>query len=195
MKKCSQLFTIIFSLSLLSGCEKEQQSIPAKVNSITFLVNGSATSGSHNFFSFIKEAEVSVVDSASTGWDFAMRFEAFLVNNTSSGPGNAGVLILNQSFDSVMIAPVSGYKTDTSLAQRAIKPADWYVYNSVTRTFAPIAGRTFVFRTAQGRYAKMEILSADPADNNGNPVAPPTRPTRIKYSLRIAYQPNGSRNF
>jgi hypothetical protein len=195
MKKFNQILVIILSLSLFAGCEKEKQPIPAKVNSLTFLVNGSATTGSHNFFSFAKGAEVSVADSTSVGWDFAMRFEAFLINNTSSGPGNAGVLILSQPFDSVLTAPLSGYKTDTSLAQRAIKPADWYVYNSVTRTFAPIAGRTFVFRTAQSRYAKMEILTADPSDNNGNPVVPPTRPTRIKYSIRIAYQPDGSGNF
>lgn len=179
----------------IASCEKEKQSVPAPVNSITFLVNGSATSGSHNFFSFANGAQVPVTDSNSNRWDFAMRFEAFLVNNTSSGPGNAGVQILNQPFDEVKTAPETGYKTDTSLAQRAVKPADWYIYNSATRSFAPIAGRTFVFRTAQNRYAKMEILTADPADDNGNPVVPPTRPTRIKYGLRVAHQSDGTRNF
>jgi hypothetical protein len=124
-----------------------------------------------------------------------MRFEAFLVNSAASGPGNAGVQVLNQPFEAVTVAPETGYRYDTSSTQRAIRPEDWYVYNAATRTFSPIAGRTFVFRTATNKYAKLEILSADPADDNGNLVVPPTRPTRIKYSIRFAYQPDGTRNF
>lgn len=195
MNKYALVVGAMLSVAGLAGCDKEKQSAPAPVNTISFLVNGSATTGNHNFFSFANGAQVPVADSNTTRWDFAMRFEAFLINNTVSGPGKAGVQVLNQPFDEVKTAPENGYKTDTSVAQRAVKPADWYVYNSVTRSFAPIAGRTFVFRTAQEQFAKMEILTADPADDNGNLVVPPTRPTRIKYTLRVAYQPDGTRNF
>jgi hypothetical protein len=52
-----------------------------------------------------------------------------------------------------------------------------------------------VFRTATNKYAKLEVLSADPADDNGNLVVPPTRPTKIKYRIRFAYQPDGTKKF
>jgi hypothetical protein len=124
-----------------------------------------------------------------------MRFETFIVNSNASGPGNAGVQIVNQPFEAVAAAPESGYKYDTTAAQKAIKGTDWYIYNAATRTFSPIAGKTFLFRTATNKYAKLEVLSADPADDNGNPVVPPTRPTKIKYKIRFAYQASGTRDF
>lgn len=194
MKSVSVVAVALLLLGVV-GCEKEKQSKPAPVVSSSFLVNGSATQGNHNFFSFTTGGEVPATDSASTRWDFAMRFEAFLVNSGTSGPGNAGVQVLNQAFDAVTIAPEAGYRFDTTAIQRAIRPDDWYIYNNNTRTFAPIAGRTFVFRTATNKFGKLEILSADPADNNGNLVTPPTRPTRIRYNIRFAFQPDGSRNF
>ena len=123
-----------------------------------------------------------------------MRFEKIIINSGISGPGQAGVQIVNKPFDLVNEAPQSGYKYDTTSSQLAVKGADWYNYNAATRSFSPIAGRTFIFLTATNKFAKLEILSADPADDNGNPVTPPTRPTKIKYRIRFAYQPDGSRS-
>ena len=190
-------YTVLAAVILLAAvsCKKEDKPTPATVATIDFLVNGSASQGNYDFFSFANGARVAVADSNSTKWDFAMRFETFIVNSKASGPGNAGVQILNTPFDNVTVAPESGYKYDTAVAQRAIKGADWYIYNATTRTFAPVAGRTFVFRTATNNYAKLEVLSADPADDAGNLVVPPTRPTKIKYKIRFAYQPSGKRDF
>jgi len=190
-------YTVLAAVILLAAvsCKKDEKPTPAPVATIDFLVNGSATQGNHDFFSFSTGNKVAVSDSNSTKWDFAMRFETFIVNSNASGPGNAGVQVLNTAFDNVTVAPESGYRYDTTVAQRAIKGTDWYIYNSITRTFAPVAGKTFVFRTATNNFAKLEVLSADPADNNGNPVVPPTRPTKIKYKIRYAYQSNGKREF
>jgi hypothetical protein len=182
-------------LFLAVSCKKDEKPTPATVATIDFLVNGSASQGNYDFFSFSNGARAAAKDSNSTAWDFAMRFETFIVNSNASGPGNAGVQILNTPFDNVTVAPESGYKYDTTTAQKAIKGSDWYIYNATTRTFAPIAGRTFVFRTATNNYAKLEVLSADPADDAGNLVVPPTRPTKIKYKIRFAYQPANTRNF
>jgi hypothetical protein len=194
MKKTSVVLAAAFVM-LAAACKKEANPAPAKVNTINFLVNGSATSGSYNFFSLANGADVAVTDSNTTKWDFAIRFETFIINSNASGPGNAGVQILNQPFDAVTTAPVAGYKYDTTATQKAIKGADWYIYNATTRTFAPIAGKTFVFRTATNKYAKLEVLTADPADDLGNIVVPPTRPTKIKYKIRFAYQESGSKDF
>lgn len=188
-------FLAAIILTAAVSCKKEDKPTPATVATIDFLVNGSASQGNYDFFSFANGARVAVADSNSTKWDFAMRFETFIVNSKASGPGNAGVQILNTPFDNVTVAPESGYKYDTAVAQKAIKGADWYIYNATTRTFAPVAGRTFVFRTATNNYAKLEVLSADPADDAGNLVVPPTRPTKIKYKIRFAYQPSGKRDF
>lgn len=184
----------VFAVAALVSCTKEDKPTPAAVSSVDFLVSGTSV-GAHDLFSFQTGARVANTDSISTKWDFGMRFEKIIVNSNASGPGTAGVQVINGTFESVVEAPASGYAYDTTASQLAVKGPQWYIYNSATRTFAPIAGRTFVFKTARNTYAKMEILSADPADNNGNPVVPPTRPTRIKYKLRFAHQTSGSRTF
>jgi hypothetical protein len=193
MNKRNGLLVAVLAVLFVS-CQKDDTPAPspAVVNSKDFLVNGSATGGNYNFFKFETASELPASDSATNKWDFAMRFETFIVNSNASGPGNAGVQIVDQPFDAVTMAPTTGYRYDTAASQKAIRGADWYTYNPATRSFAPIAGKTFVFRTATGKYAKLEVLSADPADDLGNIVVPPTRPTRIKYRIRVAYQDNGT---
>lgn len=195
MKQIYYLSALMLFMGFLS-CSKEEIAVPVSGDkTIEFLVNGNPTGGNYTFFSFADGKEVPATDSNSLKWDFAMRFETFIINSKASGPGNAYVQILNQPYTEVISGALPGYKQDTSASQKAIKGFEWYTYNSVTRQFSPIAGKTFLFVTANSRYAKMEILKADPADNNGNPVVPPTRPTKIKYTLRYFYQKNGSPNF
>jgi len=196
MKK-NNCFLIAVLAVLFVSCEKEDTPAPspAVVNSKDFLVNGSPSGGNYNFFKFETASELPASDSATTKWDFAMRFETFIVNSNASGPGTASVQIVDQPFDAVTTAPATGYRYDTTTSQKAIRGADWYTYNPATRSFAPIAGKTFVFRTTTGKYAKLEVLSADPTDDLGNIVIPPTRPTKIKYRIRVAYQNNGTVNF
>jgi len=151
--------------------------------------------GDKKLFSFKSGAEVPATDSASHKWDFSMRFEKVFVNSHASGPGNAGVQILNMPFEDVKMAPEAGYAYDTSGSQLAIKGSDWYIYNPTDHSFSPKAGKTFVFRTADDKYAKMEMIQAQPVDADGNLVTPPTLPTQIKYELRYTYQPDGTKNF
>jgi hypothetical protein len=198
--KVSMKQTCIVAMAMVAvavtSCKKEDNltPVPAIIATKTFLVSGSPV-GAFNLFSFETGAPVANTDSATTKWDFAMRFEKVIVNSNSSGPGAAGVQVLNSTFDALTTAPETGYGYDTTATQTAVKGTDWYTYNPATRSFSPIAGKLFVFKTATGKYAKMEITSADPADDNGAAVVPPTRPTKIKYTLRYAYQASGSRNF
>ncbi len=195
MNKRNGIFAIMMIL-FFTSCKKDNiDSSPVTVNTKDFLVNGDPSGGNYNFFSFETATEITPADSATNKWDFAMRFETFIVNSNASGPGNAGVQIVNQAFDAVTSAPATGYRYDTTVSQKAIKGADWYNYNPTTRSFSPIAGKTFIFRTATGKYAKLEVLSADPTDDAGNLVVPPTRPTKIKYKIRVAFQGNGSATF
>lgn len=195
MNKRNVIFAVLM-IVVFASCKKDTTDPkPAEINTKDFLVNGDPSGGNYNFFSFANSAEINEADSASSKWDFAIRFETFIVNSNASGPGNAGVQIINQPFDAITTAPANSYRYDTTVSQKAIKGADWYTYNPTTRSFSPIAGKTFVFRTATGKYAKLEMISADPADDLGNLVIPPTRPTKIKYKIRVAYQGDGSLAF
>jgi len=128
-------------------------------------------------------------DSASTKWDFGLRLTTFLVNNYSSGPGNGGVILQDALYDNVTAAPASGYAYDTTSSQRLIKDGSWYDYNPTTHSFVPKAGKTFIFRTADGHYAKMELLSV-----SYEPFVGPV-PQRLIYSFRYTYQPNNDTKF
>jgi hypothetical protein len=150
--------------------------------------------GNFTFFNFEKGQVVSGDTMIKTSeWDFGLEFISFIVNGGQGRVGQGGVVILDKTFEGVTEAPETGYKTDNG-ADTAIKN-EWYTYNQATRSFAPIAGKVFVFKTAKGKYAKMEVLSALPTDDKGDVVVPPVEPTKIKYTIRYAFQPDGSRNF
>ncbi len=184
-------------LVVLNSCQKDDPVIlPAVVQTKTFLVSASRT-GPYNLWGFNTNAPVANTDSVSSNWDFGMRLTNIIVNSNASGPGNAGVQILNTPFNDVTIAPETGYAYDTTSTKLAVNPSpgNWYIYQN--RSFAPIAGKTFVFRTATSKYAKLEFLTGEPVDDNGNPVPVTSTapPTKIKYTFRYAYQPSGLRNF
>lgn len=151
MDKRNVIFAVLM-IVVFASCKKDTTDPkPAEINTKDFLVNGDPSGGNYNFFSFANSAEINEADSSSSKWDFAIRFETFIVNSNASGPGNAGVQIINQPFDAITTAPTNSYRYDTTVSQKAIKGADWYTYNPTTRSFSPIAGKTFVFRTATGK--------------------------------------------
>ncbi|MBL0145479.1 MAG: HmuY family protein [Chitinophagaceae bacterium] len=173
----------------LSSCKKDevpQVTIIEKTDSIK--VNFSATTP-YTFFSFKNDAIVANTDSATTKWDFGLRFTTFILNSHAYGPGNAAAILQNTIYSSVTTAPDAGYAYDTSSAQKAIKDGSWYNYNPTTRTFSPKAGQTFIFKTADNFYVKMELLAVDYETFTG-PV-----PQRLIYRFRYTYQSNGSKIF
>lgn len=193
MKRKMLLF--VMTAVVVISCDKKDTTVPkqpAIVSKKDLLVSGSNT-GSFTFYSIENESLVAVADSASTKWDFAMRLEKIIVNSKASGPGNAGVILKDGTFASITLAPETGYAYDTTSAKLAIN-SDWYTYDPVTRSFSPKAGKVFVFRTANNKYAKLEMLTAIPADDAGNAVVPPTRPTKIKYSFNLAVQKDGTKS-
>jgi hypothetical protein len=197
MKK-SMLMGATALMLLMNSCKKDEtpdNKISLNEKTTEFLVNGSGRFGNYTLFSFADGKGVASTDSNSTKWDFGIRRETIIVNNASSGPGSAFVKIVDKPFQDVTSANLENFKYDTSVTQRAIKVEEWATYNPTARTFSPIAGKTFVFVTATGKYAKLEMIKAEPTDDNGAPVNSPTIPTKIKYTLRYAYQQNGTTNF
>lgn len=153
-----------------------------------------SSTASYTFFSFKNNAIVANSDSASTKWDFGIRFVNIIVNSNASGPGNAGVITQPGVYDNFTTAPTTGYAYDTTSTQTAIDAGyttGWYHYDpsDPTHTFYPVAGQFFVFRTADNHYAKMEILSVGYMPFVGQ------TPVTLIYKFRYVYQADGTGNF
>ena len=189
------LFFAIIATSVMTSCFKSDTKSTTAVASDTGVIRTIkvpfSTSGSYTLYRLVDSTIVFNADSASSRWDFGMRRATLIFNSASSGPGNAGVILQDIPFSSVNKAPFSGYAFDTSSSQKAIKDYSWYTYNSQTRGFDPIAGKTFVIKTGDGNhFAKIEFLKAEYAGLVGNPPSP----TYIIYTFRYFYQANGSDN-
>jgi hypothetical protein len=183
------LFSTVFIT--LSSCTKDDD-VPQLVTAIektdSLKVNFSGA-GTYTFFSFKNGTVVANTDSASTKWDFGLRFTTFILNSNTYGPGNAAAILQNNIYSTVTTAPENGYAYDTTASQKAIKDGSWYNYNPTTRTFSPKAGQTFIFRTADNNYVKMELLAVDYEPFVGQV------PVRLIYRFRYTYQANGSKSF
>jgi hypothetical protein len=176
-----------------SSCTKDDD-VPQPATTIektdSLKVNFSATAP-FTFFSFKNGAVIANTDSATTKWDFGLRQATLIFNSNASGPGNAGVILQNSLYNNVTTAPDAGYAYDTTASQKAIKNGSWYNYNQATNppSFSPKSGQTFILRTADNNYVKMELLSVD-----YEPFVGPM-PVRLIYRFRYTYQANGTKNF
>jgi len=193
MKKV--LFLCAVAAVTFSACQKETPVVvPTIVTGTKTISVAFDPMGTDNFtlFRFSDSSVVANTDSASANWDFGIRFTNFIVNSHAGGPGNAGAILQDGTFDATATAPTSGYAYDTTASARAIKDGSWYDYNPTTHAFTPKAGKVFIFKTADGsHYAKMELLSVTYGGLVGNPPAP----TILYYTFRYTYQANGTTTF
>ena len=191
MKTISTLTSLsILSCLFFFSCTKEPISVPQPVTRVQVLSVPFSTRGAYTFFSFKDSTSVTPLDSNSTKWDFAIRFTRIIVNSQASGPGNAGVIMQDRIFNSILTAPATGYSHDTTSTSLAIKDGSWYDYNPRTHAFIPKAGKVFIFRTANGtNYAKMQFLGVDYAPFTG-PV-----PSTLLYKFEYTYQPGAGNSF
>lgn len=116
-------------------------------------------------------------------WDLAFRRHEILVNGGAGFPGRGGArAIEGVSFDRVGSVPADGYEV-TASGRDSTNPAleRWYDYGFTTHLLTP---RPIVYavRTADGRYAKLRIVSY---------YCPGARAGCVTF--RYAYQGDGSR--
>lgn len=126
---------------------------------------GQPIGGPFTKFSF----ETGAVTDSDTEWDIAFRGTTIAVNGgnstgTAEEPtrnGNGGAVIEMGLFDEVTTAAGLSFNIDADGAFAIPNGSGegWYNYNSATFTVTPIPGRVLVFRTHDGKYAKVEILS------------------------------------
>jgi hypothetical protein len=184
-------FAIIFGLV---SCKKDDSKPMPVITKTDSIPAAFSPAGKFTYFSFKNGAVVSETDSATTKWDFAFKYVNIIVNSHASGPGNAGVIIQSGIYDSYKTPSATGNAYYTTKTQTPIKdngPGAWYLYDQSVHALTPKAGQFFVFRTADGHYAKMEILSV----TTDVPFTNPVPPTTIWYKFRFTYQADGSTNF
>ena len=201
---------IVFCMGILwTSCKKDDPA-PAPLSATTFKNlaadpptggydpnTGQAIGVTNKFtlFSFKTGAVVSNADSASTQWDIGFRSTTIIVNGGTSGPGSAGAIVQTGVFSDIVTAPNDGYLKDdktSTTSPYAIKKGSgngWYSYDPSANVISPIAGRVLLFRTADGKYAKMEILSY----YKDAPAAPTSSSVDRNYTFRYIYQPDGSK--
>lgn len=154
---------------------------------------GQPIGGPFTKFSF----ETGEVTDSETDWDIAFRGTTIAVNGgtvtgTNDEParnGNAGAAIESGLFTDVTTAEGLTFEVDAdgAFAIPTGSQEGWYNYNSATFTVTPIPGRVLVFRTHDGKYAKVEILSYY-RDAPAEPDAF-TDESRV-YTFNFVYNPN-----
>ena len=161
---------------------------------------GQPISGAFTRFDF----ETGLQTESDTEWDIAFRGTSIIVNGgTSLGTndepertGDAGVYIYNGTM-AEMVAINTSLITQDSSEGYAIASGSgngWYTYTGPpTYLISPTPGKILVFRTRDGKYAKMEILSYYlGAPENPDAFSDPSR----YYTFNYVYQPNeGVTNF
>ena len=195
--RLSMLSCAVIVTGLIS-CGKEEipppPAVPTPSISVTDSIEIPFSTNHYTFFSMKDSSVVNVSDSASTQWDFAIRFVNIIINSNARGPGNGGVITHMGIYDTVTTAPLTGYSFDTTTTNLAINAGlttGWYNYNQTTHAFSPNAGEYFLIKTADGHYAKLEILSVTYAGY----TPPNPTPTTLIYTFRYNYQANGTTTF
>jgi hypothetical protein len=157
-------------------------------------------SGKFTFYSFESNSIVPNSDSNSTKWDIGVRGSTIITNGGTSGPGNGGAFVYVGTFDDLTSVPAdSTFKVDAApnFAITAGSNKGWYLYTPQTNLLTPLPGRVLVFRTATGKFAKVEILNY----YKGGTTPAATDPDAVKiftqryYTFKFAYQADGTKNF
>ena len=133
-----------------------------------------------------------------TEWDIAFRGTTIIVNGgVSSGTtdepernGDAAVYSVTGTMSSVTTVDTSLFNQDSAEGYAITTGSGngWYTYaGPPTHLINPIAGKIFVFKTFDGKYAKVEFLSYyENAPENPDAFADATP----YYTFNFVYQPN-----
>lgn len=155
----------------------------------------SAVGGNFTKFSF-SENKVVTTDK----WDIAFRGTTIVVNGgTKVGiadeperTGVGAISIVTNTFAAVTTFPEAAtFKQDATntLALPTGSGKGWYNY--ANNVVTPIAGKVFVVKTHDGKYAKFEILSY----YKGAPASPTATSEFRFYTFNFAYQANSITTF
>lgn len=200
-----KLLTVVmcFVAFAFTACKENKESevdpsTPSKTSEVVaknIVAIPDSLGGHYSFFSLKENKSISYKDSASDKWDVAFNKTIIIVNGGNSGPGLGGALIHTGVFDDLATAPADGYKSDNT-SSKAIATGSgsgWYNYSGApNHVITPIPGKVLVIRTAEGKYAKVEIISYY---KDAPLVLASQDPSSGWYTFRYVYQDNGSTSF
>jgi hypothetical protein len=158
--------------------------------------------GKFTYFSLRENKIIEGADTLTNKWDIAFREFFIKLNGGTSarGGGNAAAFIATSTFEEYKSIPAgtTSWLQDNA-PNFAINPAPggWYTYNPATFIALPTPGKIFILRTADGRYAKMEITSFYRNGITPDAAASPVQKAlnQFFYQFRYVIQLNGSVNF
>lgn len=207
--KTSKLFALAILIVSFVACESDDDNddntpTPAAVEA-QLIENlpapqeggqGQPVTGEFTKFDFTTGA----ITTSDTDWDIAFRGTTIAINGgnetgTTDEPtrnGQAGAYIADGTFASVTTAEGVSFNQDSANGFAIPNGSDsgWYNYNPATNLVTPIPGKILVFRTRDGKYAKVEILSYYLNQDS-------TDPTNGRfYTFNYVYNPNeGEKSF
>ena len=122
-------------------------------------------------------------DPAPGEWDLAFQRFYIVANGGAGFAGRGGLLDLGPvPFDSVKVVPENGYvASEAGRDTTNAATAEWYDYSFTSHLLTP-RPRTYAVRTADGRYAKLEVVGY---------YCPGARPGCLTF--RYVYQGDGER--
>lgn len=192
---------------LVTSCSKNDDPTPQNTTLETKTVanlsapqtggQGQPVGGAFTKFSFSENAIVTT-----DNWDIAFRGTTIVVNGgaaigitdepTRTGIGS--VSIVSNTLDGVTVFPAAVTFTQDGASTYAIPTGSgngWYSYNQTTNIISPIAGKIFVVKTHDGKYAKFEILSY----YKDAPVTPDATSVSRYFTFKFVYQANSATSF
>lgn len=202
MKKTSQ-FLILMGLffGMISCSSDDNETLPAEIESVTIENlhapqsggQGQPVGGDFTKFDF----STGMVTESETEWDIAFRGTTIAVNGgattgTNDEPernGDAAAAIYNGTIESLTSVEELTFAQDSSegFAIPTGSENGWYNYNFMTNIVSKIPGVVLAFRTRDGRFAKVEIISYYfNAPENPDPSTDESR----YYTFDYVYNPN-----
>ncbi len=207
MKKFIKLFAFfaLMSISIVACSDDDDDNTtnPAKTmieaKTVTNIETFKPAQGDTiTYFSLRDNKVVAKSEINATNWDIAFRRTSIYVNAPEMGTGNGGAFLMNGIFEDLEAVPNdSVFYTTNTLSVPPIPIGSgkgWYNYDGAKLEITPRPGVFIVIRTADGKYAKLKILSYYKGypDNIPSDVMQRTDKT---YSFKYVYQADGSKSF
>ncbi|MDO1514447.1 HmuY family protein [Maribacter confluentis] len=197
------ILALTFLAMAFASCNDDDDSTPldpVQTESISNLYapqtggQGEPVGGEFTKFDF----ETGAVTTSETDWDIAFRGTTIAINGgTETGTAdepvrnsNVGVAMVTGTMASVSTADGLTFVQDTDTAFAIPTGSDngWYNYaGPPSHLITPIPGKIFVFRTTEGNFAKVEIISY----YENAPAAPDAFVDATPYyTFNYVYNPN-----
>lgn len=158
------------------------------------------------YFSFTTDGKVEITDAdkASLKWDLAFTgpYNSEVYVNAGSyefspgfgGPGKGAAILIDQPYDQVTEVPDQAAFDASDFFKIGWDSGNgrgWFFYSLNNHICVPVKNRTFAIRTANGQYAKLEIINI----YKGNPAVVTDLFWPAPYlTFRYYVQPDGSRH-